>query len=173
MVHGGESFTESVESILNLSRAGALTELAPCTTSLFGGILALKRFRRNGSDGRGVCTAFHRSLPAASLRMPFPGCGRTYHIRRYGFTGSLMRRWRTDTLCVQANHWNKTSSLITLQLGNGCSAAGSECHSMDTSMGLTPLEGLVMGPARGISIRRWLVISCGAKGCQRKPLRRC
>lgn len=119
-------------------------------------------------------TAFHRSLPAAASTYAIPqDVAERHHIRRYGFHGiahaSLANRYAVCT-----GKPLEQARLITLQLGNGCSAAAiRNGHSMDTSMGLTPLEGLVMGTRSGISIRRWLVILCGAKGCQRKPLRRC
>jgi len=95
-------------------------------------------------------TGFHATLPAHAYRYAVPREWHTrYGVRRYGFHGtshSYVSRVAADMLGRPASEVN----LITLHLGNGASAAavrGGEC--IDTSMGMTPLEGLVMGTRSG------------------------
>jgi acetate kinase len=94
--------------------------------------------------------AFHHTLPehAFLYAIPYP-LYRRHKVRRYGFHGtshrSIAHRWRTLTARDRAD-----VRIVTLHLGNGCSACairGGE--SIDTSMGFTPLEGLVMGTRSG------------------------
>jgi acetate kinase len=99
-------------------------------------------------------TAFHQTMPEAAARYALPAwCGTEYGIRRYGFHGtSHLYVSRTAAAFLQKNDGRdpKELNLVTLHLGNGCSAAavtGGVC--VDTSMGLTPLEGLVMGTRCG------------------------
>ena len=89
-------------------------------------------------------TAFHRTLPARAARYALP---EVPGIRRYGFHGwshrSVMERYTQLT-------GNPVPTIITLHLGSGCSAAAiRRGQSIDTSMGFTPLEGLVMGTRPG------------------------
>jgi acetate kinase len=93
-------------------------------------------------------TAFHAGLPEHASTYALPGELAVRHgIRRYGFHGlahrSMSERWAALTGVARAR-------LITLQLGNGASAAAvSNGRSLDTTMGFTPLEGLVMGTRCG------------------------
>jgi acetate kinase len=95
-------------------------------------------------------TAFHHSLPEAAYLYALPyQYYRRFKVRRYGFHGTSHRyvahRWRQLTGRPQED-----TRIVTLHLGNGCSACairGGE--SVDTSMGFTPLEGLVMGTRSG------------------------
>jgi acetate kinase len=89
-------------------------------------------------------TAFHRTLPERAWRYALPELG---NVRRYGFHGwshrSVMERY-TELA------GNAHPTIITLHLGSGCSAAAiRRGESIDTSMGFTPLEGLVMGTRPG------------------------
>jgi acetate kinase len=95
-------------------------------------------------------TAFHRTMPphASNYALPADLADRN-HIRKYGFHGSahrfMLERYLEITRTTAAQ-----TRLITLQLGNGCSAAAiASGRSVDTSMGFTPLEGLVMGTRSG------------------------
>src|SRR5678816_3984638 len=95
-------------------------------------------------------TAFHTSLPdrAYLYAMPYHLYAR-HRIRRYGFHGTSNRyvayRYRTLRQLTR-----EQTNVITLHLGNGCSATAIQRgRSVDTSMGLTPLEGLVMGTRSG------------------------
>jgi acetate kinase len=95
-------------------------------------------------------TAFHHSLPEQAYLYAVPyHLYRRHHIRRYGFHGTSHRfvayRYRAlNNLTREQTH------VVTLHLGNGCSAAAIRggC-AVDTSMGMTPLEGLVMGTRSG------------------------
>ena len=95
-------------------------------------------------------TAFHQTLPEHAFLYALPyQLYRRYRIRRYGFHGTSHRyvayRYR-QIRNIQRNETN----VITLHLGNGCSIAAIKSgNSIDTSMGLTPLEGLVMGTRSG------------------------
>jgi acetate kinase len=96
-------------------------------------------------------TAFYAALPAAaaSYALPRDLCER-HGIRRYGFHGlahrAMLRRWRA--LCP--SHLNDGGRVISLQLGAGCSATATEGGApRDTSMGFSPLEGLMMATRAG------------------------
>jgi acetate kinase len=95
-------------------------------------------------------TAFHASIPdhASSYAIPRDLAGR-HEIRRFGFHGisyqSVLARY-----CEMTRTPTETATLVALHLGNGCSAAAiNGGRSVDTSMGFTPLEGLVMGTRSG------------------------
>ena len=95
-------------------------------------------------------TAFHQTLPEHAYLYAIPyQLYRRYRVRRYGFHGTSHRyvahRWRQLTGTPR-----EATRLVTLHLGNGCSACAiSGGDSVDTSMGFTPLEGLVMGTRSG------------------------
>lgn len=95
-------------------------------------------------------TAFHAEMPETSFLYAIPyQYYRRYKIRRYGFHGTSHRyvayRYRTVT-----GKPKESVNVITLHLGNGCSACAIKGgKSIDTSMGMTPLEGLVMGTRSG------------------------
>ncbi|HYH81799.1 MAG TPA: acetate/propionate family kinase, partial [Longimicrobium sp.] len=95
-------------------------------------------------------TAFHHTLPERAFLYAIPySLYRRYRIRRYGFHGTSHRyvSYRYRQLTGRSREETK---IVTLHLGNGCSAcaiAGGD--SVDTSMGFTPLEGLVMGTRSG------------------------
>lgn len=95
-------------------------------------------------------TAFHATMPESSYLYAIPyQLYRRHKIRRYGFHGTSHRyvayRYRQIT-----GKRREETNLITLHLGNGCSACAiREGNSIDTTMGMTPLEGLVMGTRSG------------------------
>jgi acetate kinase len=95
-------------------------------------------------------TAFHQTLPEHAYLYAIPyQLYRRYQVRRYGFHGTSHRyvahRWRQLTGAAR-----DATNLVTLHLGNGCSACAiARGDSIDTSMGFTPLEGLVMGTRSG------------------------
>jgi acetate kinase len=95
-------------------------------------------------------TAFHHTLPEKAYLYAIPyQLYRRHKVRRYGFHGTSHRyvsyRWRELTLVSRED-----TRIITLHLGNGCSACAIDHgNSVDTSMGFTPLEGLVMGTRSG------------------------
>lgn len=153
VVHGGERFTESV--LVNdevLQGIEDCINLAPLHNSNnIKGILAARElFGKDTPQVAVFDTAFHHSIPEQAFLYAIPYyLYRRYRIRRYGFHGTSHRyvafRYRTLRGLTR-----EQTNIITLHLGNGCSAAAiSKGNSLDTSMGLTPLEGLVMGTRSG------------------------
>jgi acetate kinase len=153
VVHGGEKFTRSV-LIDDAAIAGIedTIDLAPLhNPHNLKGIRAVREvLGRDVPQAAVFDTAFHQSLPDRAYLYAIPySLYRRHRVRRYGFHGTSHRyvayRYRRLTGTTHEN-----TRLITLHLGNGCSAcaiAGGE--SLDTSMGFTPLEGLVMGTRAG------------------------
>jgi acetate kinase len=95
-------------------------------------------------------TTFHSNMPERACRYPIPAeLTEKYHIWRYGFHG-IAHRFMTERYMVITSTPLEKIKIITLQLGSGCSATAVQggC-SVDTSMGLTPLEGLMMGTRSG------------------------
>ena len=95
-------------------------------------------------------TAFHAGMPEHSSHYAIlQELAVKHHIRRYGFHG-LAHRYMTERYAWMNERALEQVKLVTLQLGNGCSAAAiDKGHSVDTSMGFTPLEGLMMGTRSG------------------------
>jgi acetate kinase len=150
VVHGGTRFVEPVliddGSLEELRR---LAELAPLHNRR--AVAAIEACRRLlGPDVPMVAsfdTAFHSGMPAPASSYALPReLAERHAIRRFGFHG-LAHRFMADR---HAELCGDRRRLITLQLGAGCSAAAiSGGRSLDTSMGLTPLEGLVMATRSG------------------------
>jgi acetate kinase len=95
-------------------------------------------------------TAFHQTMPDFARTYPIPWRMADRHgIRRFGFHG-VGHGWMTNRYAELSGKPISSLNLITLQLGAGCSAAAIRGgRSVDTSMGLTPLEGLMMGTRSG------------------------
>jgi len=153
VVHGGELFAESTlitdEVLKGIEEC---IDLAPLhNPDNIKGILASRQvFGAKVPQVAVFDTAFHQSIPEHAYLYAVPyHLYRRHHIRRYGFHGTSHRfvseRYRTlGGLSKEQTH------VITLHLGNGCSAAAIRGgSSVDTSMGMTPLEGLVMGTRSG------------------------
>ncbi|HEX7232556.1 MAG TPA: acetate kinase [Candidatus Binatia bacterium] len=153
VVHGGNLFTAAtVIDDESLARIESLDDLAPLhNPAAVSGIHAARKIFGNRAPMTAVFdTAFHHTLPdtAATYAIPYDLIGK-HGIRRYGFHGMAhqysMLRYAALT-GVPPEH----VKLVTLHLGNGASACAiREGRSMDTSMGFTPLEGLVMGTRSG------------------------
>ena len=95
-------------------------------------------------------TAFHQTMPPVAYTYPVPHEWRELHgVRRYGFHGTSHRFVARQAL-VQTGLPAGAHALVTAHLGNGCScAAVLDGRSVDTTMGLTPLEGVMMGTRSG------------------------
>lgn len=95
-------------------------------------------------------TAFHTSIPEHAYLYALPyHLYRRHRIRRYGFHGTS-HRYVAYRYRVVRHMTREQTNVVTLHLGNGCSAAAIRgSRSVDTSMGMTPLEGLVMGTRSG------------------------
>lgn len=153
IVHGGELFAEStVITHAVLEGIEECIDLAPLhNPNNIKGILASREvFGANVPQVAVFDTSFHHSIPEHAFLYAVPyHLYRRHHIRRFGFHGTSHRfvseRYR-DMLGLTKEQTN----VVTLHLGNGCSAAAIKSGlSVDTSMGMTPLEGLVMGTRSG------------------------
>jgi len=153
VVHGGDLFVEP--TLIDdevLTAVEALTDLAPLHNA--PSLSAIRAARAVLGPGVPMVatfdTAFHRTLPERASLYAIPvELADKYRIRRYGFHG-LAHRYMTERYAAITSTPVKQVKLVTLQLGNGCSATAVEGgRSIDTSMGFTPLEGLVMGTRSG------------------------
>jgi acetate kinase len=153
VVHGGEYFKQSVKIDDAVLRAiEDCIELAPLhNPTNIKGIQAAREVFGSGLPQVAVFdTAFHQTLPEHAYLYAIPyQLYRRYRIRRYGFHGTSHRYVAYRYRQLQKIERDQTN-VITIHLGNGCSIAAIRGgDSQDTSMGLTPLEGLVMGTRSG------------------------
>jgi len=153
VVHGGERFTHSTRIDDEVRRElEELIELAPLhNPHNLRGIAAARSALGAGIPQVAVFdTAFHHSLPDTAYLYAIPyQLYRRHRVRRYGFHGTSHRyvAYRYRQLTGRTRDQTK---IITLHLGNGASACAIDGgNSIDTSMGFTPLEGLVMGTRSG------------------------
>ncbi len=153
VVHGGEHFRHSVVITDEVLRGiENCIDLAPLhnPTNIKGIIAAREVFGAGLPQVAVFDTAFHQTLPDYAYLYALPyQLYRRHRIRRYGFHGTSHRyvAYRYRQL---RNISRDETNVLTLHLGNGCSiAAIREGNSVDTSMGFTPLEGLVMGTRSG------------------------
>jgi len=153
VVHGGERFTQSARVSDEIWRTlEELIDLAPLhNPHNLAGITAARTVLGSGVPQVAVFdTAFHQSLPEVAYVYAIPyQFYRRYGVRRYGFHGTSHRSvaYRYRQLSGTSKEATK---IITLHLGNGASACAIVGgNSVDTSMGFTPLEGLVMGTRSG------------------------
>jgi acetate kinase len=153
VVHGAEKFTKSVIIDDDVIRGiEDCIELAPLhNPANLKGINAARELLGTGVPQVAVFdTGFHSTMPEISYLYAIPyQLYRRHKIRRYGFHGTSHRyiafRYRQLT-----GKDMESTNIITLHLGNGCSACAiKNGSSLNTSMGLTPLEGLVMGTRGG------------------------
>jgi len=153
VVHGGERFTHSVLISDEVLRGiEDCIELAPLhNPANIKGIQAARELFGPGLPQVAVFdTAFHQTLPESAYLYAIPyQFYRRYKVRRYGFHGTSHRYVAYRYRQIR-NISREQTNIITLHLGNGCSAAAIRAgDSIDTSMGMTPLEGLVMGTRSG------------------------
>lgn len=152
VVHGGEEFTGSVlitpEVIASIERFADLAPLhnPPNLTGIRAAVNALPEVPQVACFD----TAFHATIPEVAYTYALPyQLYEKFGIRRYGFHGTSHRyvaRRAAELLEIDKHAIN----CITVHLGNGCSMTAVKAgRSIDTSMGLTPLEGLVMGTRTG------------------------
>ena len=153
VVHGGERFKES--ALIDdqvLKGIEDCIDLAPLhNPDNVKGILAARElFGKDIPQVAVFDTSFHQSIPEEAYLYALPyDLYQRHRIRRYGFHGTSHRyvafRYRELRGLTR-----EQTNIITLHLGNGCSAAAIKAgSSVDTSMGMTPLEGLVMGTRSG------------------------
>jgi acetate kinase len=153
VVHGGERFRESVR-IDDAVLAGIedCVELAPLhNPANLKGIRAARALLGEGVPDVAVFdTAFHASLPEVAYLYGIPyQYYRRFKLRRYGFHGTS-HRYVAHRYRQLRGIGPEQANIVTLHLGNGCSACAIRGgQSVDTSMGFTPLEGLLMGTRSG------------------------
>ncbi len=153
VVHGGERFTQSVVVTDEVLRGiEDCIDLAPLhNPGNIRGIQAAREVFGPGLPQVAVFdTAFHQTLPPQAYLYALPyQWYRRHKVRRYGFHGTSHRYVAYRYRKLRSLEREQTN-IITLHLGNGCSAAAIRGgDSVDTSMGMTPLEGLVMGTRSG------------------------
>lgn len=152
VVHGGEEFTGSVlidEKVL--SSIEKFADLAPLhNPPNLTGIKAAKHSLPAAVQAACFDTAFHSTIPEIAYMYALPyELYKKYGIRRYGFHGTS-HRYVARKAAELMGLYKYECNVITVHLGNGCSiTAVKNGKSVDTSMGLTPLEGLVMGTRSG------------------------
>jgi acetate kinase len=152
VVHGGEAFASSVvitpDVVQQIEECSVLAPLhnPPNLRGYYAAHAALPDVPHIAVFD----TAFHQTMPPHAFLYGIPfQFYRKHHLRKYGFHGTSHRyvAFRGS----QILEWDKSEKrLITVHLGNGCSIAAVDCgKSIDTSMGFTPLEGLIMGTRTG------------------------
>lgn len=152
IVHGGEYFKKS-EMITNevIAKIDELAELAPLhNKAALSGIYACRELMPDTPMVAVFDTAFFQSLPPKAYMYPIPyEYYEKYGIRKYGFHGTS-HRYLSERAAAILDEPLTDLRLITCHLGNGCSiSAIDHGEPIDTSMGFTPLDGLMMGTRSG------------------------
>lgn len=152
VVHGGEAFREATEITEDVIAAiEEQASLAPLhNPPNLAGIRAARRVFQNVPHVAVFDTAFHSTMPPHAYLYAVPyELYEKYHVRRYGFHGTSHRFVARRAAEMLSRPFSDFSA-VTCHLGNGCSiTAVKDGKSVDTSMGLTPLEGLMMGTRCG------------------------
>ena len=152
MVHGGEKFSESVlltQEVLDAFTA--CNDLAPLhNPANLKGVNAISAILPNVPQIGVFDTAFHQTMPDYAYLYAIPyELYKKYGVRRYGFHGTS-HRYVSQRVCEFLGVNPEGKKIITCHIGNGGSiTAVKDGKSIDTSMGLTPLEGLMMGTRSG------------------------
>ncbi len=151
VVHGGKDYRESVVITQKVKDAiASLANLAPAhNPANLAGIEAVENILGEVKQVAVFDTAFHRNIPDAAAIYPGPYDWVEQDIIRYGFHG-ISHQYCSQRAADILGKDLQFISLITCHLGNGCSlAAIKNGHSVDTTMGFTPLDGLMMGNRSG------------------------
>jgi acetate kinase len=152
VVHGGSRFT--APTLIDDAVVEAIEELAslaPLHNRIAAETIRLMREQLpNIPHVAAFDTAFHASLPPSAYRYPVPESWfRDWGIRRFGFHG-LSVTWSVERAAQLLKRPVDELSLVVAHLGSGCSVTAVDAgRSVDTSMGMTPLEGLMMGTRAG------------------------
>ena len=152
LVHGGELFKGSCYlDDVTIKGVEDCSDLAPLhNPANLKGIYAMKTLLPNVPQVGVFDTSFHQTMPDYSFMYALPySLYKKYGIRRYGFHGTS-HSYVSKRACEILNLEYDKQKIITCHLGNGASiAAIKDGKSLDTSMGLTPVEGLIMGTRSG------------------------
>jgi acetate kinase len=152
VVHGGPSFVDAV--VVDdrvLEQLDALAPLAPLHNPVAVATIRAARRVLPGLPHVAVFdTGFHATLPESARRYPVPQrWTEDWGVRRYGFHG-LSVEWSVERAAQLLGRRASSLALVVAHLGSGCSVtAVSRGRSVATSMGMTPLEGLMMGTRAG------------------------
>ncbi|MGM0529868.1 MAG: acetate/propionate family kinase [Bacteroidota bacterium] len=152
VVHGGEHFSESV--LINqevIDTIEELSKLAPLhNPNNLKGIYAVQKLLPEVPQVGVFDTGFHQTMPDYAYMYALPyEMYEKYDVRRYGFHGTS-HRYVFERACEVLNVNKEEKKVITCHLGNGASVTAIDRgKSVDTSMGLTPVEGLIMGTRCG------------------------
>lgn len=152
MVHGGEKFNKSViltPEVLEVFQS--CNDLAPLhNPANMKGVNAVSELMPGLPQVGVFDTAFHQTMPDYAYLYALPyNLYEQYHVRRYGFHGTS-HRYVSQRVCEFLNTGSEGKRIITCHIGNGGSiTAVKDGKSVDTTMGLTPLEGLMMGTRSG------------------------
>ncbi|RUM90831.1 MAG: acetate kinase [Thiomicrospira sp.] len=152
VVHGGELFHQAV--IINdktLADIKSVSQLAPLHNPF--NLVPIEMILSHYPSLKQVAvfdTAFHQSMPEKAYRYALPNALYEEHqIRRYGFHGSS-HQYIAKRMATRLEKPLSQLNIISMHLGNGASVCAIQNgHSIDTSMGFTPLEGLIMGTRSG------------------------
>jgi len=151
VVHGGQHYCQSVPITAEVKQTiAALAPLAPAhNPANLRGIEILETLLPHCPQVAVFDTAFHSQMPAAAAYYPGPYEWAAKGWRRYGFHG-ISHQYVAQRAAQLLQRNLEDLRLITCHLGNGCSlAAVARGHSVNTTMGFTPLEGLMMGSRSG------------------------
>ncbi|MBD2727186.1 acetate kinase [Nostoc sp. FACHB-892] len=151
IVHGGEDYRDSVVITEDVKKAIArLSNLAPAhNPAALSGIEAIEKILKDVTQVAVFDTGFHATLPDAAAIYPGPYEWVEQGIRRYGFHG-ISHQYCSQHAAQILGQDVPPERLIICHLGNGCSlAAIKNGRSIDTTMGFTPLDGLMMGNRSG------------------------
>ena len=151
VVHGGRDYQDSV--LINQDVKEVIRKLIPLAPSHnpanLQGIEAMEKALGKVPQVAVFDTAFHACMPDEASTYPGPYEWVEQGIRRYGFHG-ISHQYVTQRAAAMLDRDVTTLKLITCHLGNGCSlAAVKHGYSIDTTMGFTPLDGLMMGSRSG------------------------
>jgi acetate kinase len=152
VAHGGEKFSKSVyinEDVIH--EIESVSNLAPLhNPNNLKGIYAIQKLMPETPQVAVFDTAFHQTMPDYAYMYALPYEMYEKHgVRRYGFHGTS-HKFVAQQACKALNVNMEDQKIITCHLGNGASVAAIDHgNSVDTSMGLTPVEGLIMGTRSG------------------------
>lgn len=152
IVHGGAEFSRpELATDQVLDQIGQLEEIAPLHNK--GALIVLRAFREQMAKKPHVAvfdTVFHRTIPVAAKTYALPfEVSQRYGIERFGFHG-LSHEYMLMRYCEMTGKQRGEAKLVTMHLESGSSVCAiAKGESVETSMGFTPLEGLVMGTRSG------------------------
>ncbi|MDR2413341.1 MAG: acetate kinase [Rickettsiales bacterium] len=152
VVHGGDKFASSAEATDEVIKTiSDLSDLAPLhNPANLVGIVAAREILPNAKQVAVFDTAFHQTLPDSAYRYAVPGAWyRELGVRKYGFHGTSHLYVSKRAAALLGRHASRTN-IVSMHMGSGSSACAiRHGKSIETSLGMTPLAGLMMGTRCG------------------------